>query len=135
MIVIDASALIKYLLKEPGREVVERYLIAGTCSVDHLVKEVSNAIWKHTTLYRRISEENARALFAALFKLIEEKIVLIEPQEKYVHQAFEIALNNEITIYDALYIAQAKANNAKLLTSDKKQANVARGLGIAVHQI
>ncbi|MEM2021548.1 MAG: type II toxin-antitoxin system VapC family toxin [Zestosphaera sp.] len=132
---IDASALIKYLFKEPGYEAIERYLITGVCSVDHLVKEASNAIWKHAVLHKRISKKDARDLYVALSKLIEGRVIVIEPQERYTHQAFEIALNHEITIYDALYIAQSKTNHTKLITSDRKQANIARELGVTVQLV
>ena len=49
---------------------------------------------------------------------------------KYLKEAFEIALNTKITVYDALYIVKAKVDQAKLLTSDKKQYEAAQKLGI-----
>lgn len=135
MSVIDSSALIKYLLREPGRKVVEHYLIAGVHSVDHLVKEVSNAIWKHAVLHKRISKKSARDLYMVLLKLIESGIIVVEPQEKYLKEAFEIALNHETTVYDSLYIAQAKANHMELVTSDRRQADIARHLGVTAQYI
>ena len=49
MIVVDASALAKYALREEGWEVVAGYLKGARplYSVDHLLKEVANALWKH----------------------------------------------------------------------------------------
>ncbi|MEM0317440.1 MAG: type II toxin-antitoxin system VapC family toxin [Candidatus Nezhaarchaeales archaeon] len=130
MIVIDASALAKYLLRESNYNVVEKYLLEGAYSIDHVVKEVANAIWKHAVLYRRIPLEIARELYRALSMIIEGGLVMIEPQRNYMQQAFEIALNHEITVYDALYIAQAKAKNSKLLTSDEAQLAIAEKLGV-----
>jgi predicted nucleic acid-binding protein len=37
-------------------------------------------------------------------------------------------------VYDALYIAQAE-NYGEILTSDEKQGEIARKLGIKVHKI
>lgn len=48
MIVIDASALSKYVLKEEGWEEVRRFVRERRplYSVDHVLKECFNAIWK-----------------------------------------------------------------------------------------
>lgn len=128
---IDASALAKFLLREPGYREVKQYLAEDTVySIDQVVKEVSNAIWKHTVLFKRLRKEDAKECYTALTKLIEGKVIIIEPQGKYIDQAFEIALKHEITVYDALYIAQAQTKNAKLLTSDKTQSITAEKLGI-----
>jgi len=132
VIVIDASSLAKYVLKEEGWFKVEEYLTKEVCSIDHIVKEVANAIWKHAVIHGRVSEETAEKLFRVLRKLIEENIVKIEEQTKYINKAFEIALQYKITIYDALYLAQAQ-HHGELLTSDEKQAKVAEELGIKVH--
>ena len=134
MIVIDASSLAKYVLKEEGWLKVEEYLLKEVCSIDHVIKEVANAIWKHSTIYSRVGEETAETMYGILKKLVEENIVKIERQDKYVDEAFKIALQNKITVYDALYLAQAK-HYGKLLTSDMKQAKIAEKLGIEVYVV
>lgn len=58
MIVIDASTLAKFILKEEGWERVADFLKAGTISVDHVMKET--AIWKRL-IQREISFEDAKA--------------------------------------------------------------------------
>ena len=63
---VDASAPAKYLLREPGWRSVERYLAEGVYSVDHVVKEVANAIWKHSIIHGRISVELAFELYNVL---------------------------------------------------------------------
>ena len=35
-----------------------------------------------------------------------------------------------ITVYDSLFIAQARSLNVKLVTSDRKQVEVAQDLGV-----
>ena len=133
MIVIDASALTKYLLREEGWHVVERFLERGACSVDHIVKEVANAIWKHSVVRGVIDTDLAIEIYKALKKLVSDVIVL-EPQEEYLDKAMEIALQNKVTVYDALYIAQA-SYKGELLTADRQQAAIARRLGIVVHEV
>ncbi len=77
----------------------------------------------------KISEEQANKMFKALEKLRD--VVVFEPLEKYLESAIKIAINKIITVYDALYIAQAK-EIGKLLTSDEKHRKTAKELGIDV---
>ena len=132
MIVIDSSALAKYLLREEGWRGVEKYLLKPTYSIDHVVKEVSNAIWKHVIVHGYISKGMALNVYSLLKRLIEEEVIVLETQEKYIDKAIEIALDNKITVYDALYIAQA-INYGELVTSDKVQSIVAKKYGIRVN--
>lgn len=123
MTVIDASTLAKFILKEDGWEEVAEHLRAGTQSVDHIVKEVANAIWKR---YRQgqASREESEIMLSAL-KEIHERAVKIEGELIYMDEAIRIAFNRDITIYDSLYIAMAKEKGVKLLTSDRTQSSAA----------
>ena len=123
MIVIDASALTKFVLKEEGWEEVIPYLKAGTVSVDLVVKEVANAVWKRFR-QEAVSLEEAKTILQAL-KEIVEKAVKIEEEHNYIDEAIKIAFSRNITIYDSLYIAMAKMKGLDLLTIDETQANVA----------
>ena len=134
MTVIDASALAKYLLRERGWESVEPHLERGAYSLDLAIKEVANAIWKHAVARRRIGLETARKLYRALRLLVDEGVVVLEPEERYVDEAFEIALSTGLPVYDALYVAQARAKGG-LVTADEGQARVARSLGVRVHVV
>ena len=44
--VVDSSALAKYMLREEGWEDVEKRLERGAVTLDLAVKEVLNALWK-----------------------------------------------------------------------------------------
>lgn len=127
MIVVDATVITAFILREPGWE---RYvdIIKNCYTVDHAVKEVSNAIWK--SLKRGfVSEEDAKAKFRALRKLIDVNIILYNELE-ILDKAFEISLREGITVYDALYIALSIKLGGKLATLDKKQKSVAEKLGV-----
>ncbi len=123
MIVIDASTLAKFILKEEGWEEVAEHLKAGTLSVNLVVKEVANAVWKR---FRQgaASREESEIMLNAL-KEIQERAVKVEGELTYLDGAAEIAFNRDITIYDSLYIAMAKEKGLKLLTADETQASVA----------
>ena len=133
MIVIDASTLAKYILKETNWSEVKSFLLLDLCSIDHIAKEVANAIWKHTVLYRRFTKEEYLNAINVLKKLLND-VIVIESQMKYLDKAIDIAFKYKLTIYDSLYIAQA-LRYEELLTSDEKQAEVARDLGVKVYYI
>ena len=134
MKVIDASSLTKYLLRELNWEEVEKRLIEGVCAPELIIKEVANAIWKHCVLFARISENLAIELLRALHRLVDGGVVRIVDQRIYLDSALCLAIAHKITLYDALYIAMAKSFGV-LVTSDEKQARVAKVLGIEVEFI
>jgi predicted nucleic acid-binding protein len=133
--VIDASSLAKYVLKEAGWREVRRALEEETVSVDHVLKEVANAVWRKAVILKLEPVEAAWKRLHVLLKLVEEGVIVVEDEQKYLSEAFKIAVENKIAVYDALYLAQAIKLKAALVTSDEKQANVARELGIKVHYI
>ncbi len=132
MIVIDASALAKYILKEPNWLEVERYLINAK-SVDHVVKEVSNAIWK-AYIRKIINREDAMKKLNALLELIGTNIILVDELE-ILKDAVKISFREKIAIYDALYIALAEKEGSALVTSDAKQAGIYEKRGGLVYFI
>jgi len=60
-----------------------------------------------------------------------KNVVIFESFEKYLENAVKMSMNKNITVYDALYIAQAK-EVGKLLTCDNVQSKIAKELGIDV---
>ena len=105
-------------------------LRGGPYSLEIAVKETANALWKRVVLLGDIGIERARILLDYLLEL-SEIALKIEPQRAYLQRALEIAIECEIPIYDALFLAQALAKKAELATSDREQAEVASSLGIA----
>ncbi len=136
MIVIDASALTKYILHEENWERIGAFIRERRplCSVDHIAKEVGNAVWRHYSLRRAIDKAKAIKLYQALLKLVNTGVITLEPEVDYVQTALRIALEHGITLYDSLYVAQAQ-KHGELLTSDRNQAKVATGLGIKTYLI
>ena len=130
MIVIDASALAAFLLKEPGWRKLAPYL-KNSISVDMILKEVSNTIWKACTLRKAIDVDEAIKLYEIMKSMIGKNIVL-EPEIKYLQDALKIALKNMVTVYDALYISLAKVENLPLFTLDRRQSKAAEEVGVKV---
>lgn len=136
MIVIDASAIVKLVIKEEGSlkatTEMEAAIAKGEIIVspDVALAETLNAIWKHYKLLKDISkEEVGQRVDMAL--LVWDKITKIET-EKLAHTAIGIATSNNITAYDSLYIAASKSNNAPLLTFDEGIKNKAEKLDLTL---
>ncbi len=129
MNVLDASVLSKFILKEEGWREASNY-VASAVSVDHVVKEVSNAIWK---AYRRklIDFKDAEKKFSALISLLHVNLRLVDERE-LIPQAFELAMRTNLTIYDSLYVVLAKREGFPLVTSDELQGSVANNEGVGV---
>jgi predicted nucleic acid-binding protein len=67
-----------------------------------------------------------------LFNSYIENNLILEPEEKYIDKALNIALEAGITIYDSLYITLALDKRTPLLTLDRKQRDTALKLGVKV---
>jgi len=61
---------------------------------------------------------------------MRKTVIKIDPQELYLEQVLRIAIDHGVKIYDALFIAQALSRRATLVTSDKKQCEIAFKHGI-----
>ena len=132
--VIDTSAFSKFLLKEEGWERVVPYLLPEEepVTVELLLIETANVLWKHAVRMKTIEKEKAGELFGGVMALVESGALKVEENSKYFGEAFRIALEKGITVYDALFIAQAKALNAALTTCDEKQGEIAKEFGLDV---
>jgi len=130
VIVVDASALTAFILREDGWRDIAEYLVRAV-SIDHLLKEVSNAIWK-AYYSEYIGFDDALKAYNILKSMIGRNITLY-PEIEYIDDALKIALENRLTVYDSLYIVLARSMGGTLLTLDDEQAKVATKLGIKVH--
>jgi predicted nucleic acid-binding protein len=65
----------------------------------------------------------------------KEGCLRVEPQDPYLGQALKIAIENRVTVYDSLFIAQALAKKATLTTSDERQGRVAVRFNVEVEYV
>ncbi|EOD42635.1 PIN domain containing protein [Candidatus Nanobsidianus stetteri] len=98
----------------------------GVITLDLSIKEVANALWKKI-LMEEMKEDIATKI---LYDLLKGEAIIIVNQDEYLIEAFKIANRNKITIYDSLFIALAKSKNLELVTSDKKQYEIAKNEGV-----
>jgi predicted nucleic acid-binding protein len=121
VIVVDASALLEALLRTPAAKEVEKWLFdAGhTLHAPHLLDvEVAQVIRRYAA-NGDIDSDRGRAALADLADF---------PLHRYPHD-FLLSrvwdLRNNLTAYDAVYIALAEALDAPLLTRDRRLAAAA----------
>jgi len=119
VIVVDSSVIAAFVLKEHGWERLADTL-KNALTVDHAVKEVSNAVLK-ACRRGEISKEDAVLKLRALTKLLEKNVMLAS-EEKLVAEALKAALeSSSLSVYDALFIALAREKGLPLVTLDEAQ--------------
>ena len=103
-----------------ARNEVTNFLKKGytLCTVDIGLAECLNVIWKHTNLLKDLKPEEARLALEDLTKLCDG--LTITSTRELKDEAMHIAITQNITAYDALFIATAQKANATLFTADKK---------------
>ena len=80
--------------------------------------ECLNVIWKHTNKLKDLKQEEAGLAIDDLTKLYDDLTII--PTRELKDQAMHTAITQNITVYDALFIAAAQKINATLYTADKK---------------
>jgi predicted nucleic acid-binding protein len=121
LIVVDASALLEALLRTSAANAVEDKLFAPrqTLHAPHLLDVEIAQVVRRYAANGDISGERGRVALAALADF---------PLRRYAH-GFLLPriwdLRNNLTAYDATYVALAEALDAPLLTRDKRLASSA----------
>ena len=128
MIVVDASALAKMVLQEENWTEVEKQLTNNPYSLEYVLTEVTNAIWKECALRRRITPSEASVKFDAL-QLLTAHTLVLEGSSIYMKDGLKVAIREGVPIYDMLYILQAK-KHGPLLTCDHDQKTLAEKMGV-----
>ncbi len=121
MIVVDASALVEVLLQTEAAAMVEARLFATgeTLHAPHLIDvEVAQVIRRYTAA-GELDDSRGRAALADLADASLQRY----PHGVLLGRAWD--LRNNLTVYDAVYVALAEALDAPLLTRDRRLAAAA----------
>lgn len=122
--VIDTSALVKYVITEEYSDLVRHIVSLHKASEiqltapDFLYVECANVLWKNALRTGDPIED----VMAALNNMRGINIRLV-PQEDLLEDALQLALDINITVYDALYCALAQRENADIITEDRRLRN------------
>ena len=131
MTVIDSSSLAKYVNREPGWESVEDQLRRGVATIPLALKEISNTLWKRVR-EKQLSKEFSCKVLEGLIKLKPFKVL---DQETALSTALDISVEENLPIYDAIFIALSEKMREPLITSDVKQAEAAKRRKLQVFYI
>ena len=118
MIVVDASAVIEMLLHSPAAAAVERRIFGSreTLHAPHLLDvEVAHAFRRYAAAGAMSSERGHEAL----------TLLIDFPVQRHPHRSLLAriwTLRNNLTVYDAAYVALAEALDAPLITRDRRLA-------------
>jgi predicted nucleic acid-binding protein len=122
LIVVDASAFLDVLLRTPAAPTLEEqlFLDGQTLHAPHLVDvEVAQVLRRYVTRREISTTRGKQALDDfSIFPLTRY------PHHPFLRRIWE--LRDNVSAYDAMYIALAEVLNAPLLTSDRRLAATAR---------
>jgi predicted nucleic acid-binding protein len=125
--VLDASVAAKWVLPEAGEPLVKESLViyeqfktgrVGLVVPDLFWPEMGNILWKAA----RTGRITPGSVVTAMEKL-NDLGVRTFPTKPLLVPAIAIALRFERTVYDAVYVALAKAHDLLLITADERLAN------------
>jgi len=113
--VVDASVAVKWFLPEEHSREARRLLRTGNelLAPDLVWAELGNVIWKR---YRRgeISASEAESLLRDVRRLPLSTC----PSDLLLTAAWSIAVQNNRTVYDCLYLSLAQSKGCPLVTAD-----------------
>lgn len=92
-------------------------------TMDIALAESLNAVWKHTKIVKDLKSEEAKKTAHDLIKICDKLDKLTT--QGLAEEATNISLTQDITIYDALYVAATQKLSATFFTSDQKLHTIA----------
>ncbi len=127
--IVDASVGIKLFVREEWTDVVEQ-LFAGLGQEppvrlyvpDLFYTECANILWKYVRRFNYSAEE-ARSDLLDLRQLN----LSVVATEDILTNAFDLAVEHNLTVYDACYVALASMLELPLLTADERLVNKMKG--------
>lgn len=130
--VVDASVLIQGFIEDiDTRRVLTllRGAIASEPTIElHIpefcILECTNILWKRVRFHSSPEAEVKRSLENLVaFPVIIHQVIGLLPR------ALSLGVDQQLAVYDSLYIALSESTTYPLITVDERQANVARTIG------
>lgn len=123
--ILDSSIIAAVFFQEKSSSKAEQIVSSSELiTVDLAMAEVSNVAWKRIKIF----QDDREIIYEALKKSVEfiKTACQVIRTEELIEEAFSIALNENVTIYDALFLAASQKINVPLLTLDKRLAKTSQ---------
>ena len=118
-VILNSSVIAAIFFKEDSSEVAEMAAESyKLITVDLAIAEVANVAWKRVMFFDESKEIALKALRRST-NFITGACEVISTR-KLLEDAFAIAIADEITLYDSLFIAASEIEKVPLLTTDGK---------------
>jgi predicted nucleic acid-binding protein len=123
-LVVDASVAAKWLIDEPDSDLADRLLDDAHefLAPEIIIAEVLSAAWKRCRL-----GEIADAQLDDIAVRVADGVVSFRPLRPLASRAAAIARELDHPVYDCFYLALAEAEEAPLVTADRRLLAVVRG--------
>ena len=116
MYIIDASVYAPLIITY-GKDLIEKLKRVKFIILDLTIYEVCNAFWKEHTKLHKISEEEA-IMACKVAKALSRYVTLYSVTDLNTAEVMKIAIENNITFYDASYIALAYKLKTPIASED-----------------
>jgi predicted nucleic acid-binding protein len=115
--VADASLVVKWFVPEIHSEAARRWLDSSHEYVapDLLFPEVGNAVWKKVRR-EELTADEARRLVADLRRVAVDSVAA----RTLLPDAVSLAINADVTVYDAMYLTLAVRLGTEVVTGDDR---------------
>ena len=119
-VVLDSSLIAALFFKDPHSDLAEEALqeFKTYHTLDLAFAEVGNVAWKRVYLFNEEYNITAQALEKAADFIAS--ICQVAPSRDYLKEAFDVGVKEGLTVYDSLFISQAKRLKTTLLTVDSE---------------
>ena len=109
------------LVTRSGKQLIAQAAHADLFTTDLAVYEACNGLWKLATLLKTLSLKDAQDIAVVLNELTAKNLIQTTNFTSIdLAQTLDIAQKNQLTFYDASYIAAAQNLKAILTTDDQK---------------
>ena len=118
-VILDSSVIAAIFFKEDSSEKAEKaaenYKLI---TVDLAIAEVANVAWKRVMFFDESKEIALKALRRGIDFITS--VCEVISTRKLLEDAFAIAIEDKITIYDSFFIAASEREKVPILTTDGK---------------
>ena len=121
-LLFDTSSIFKGLLKK------RVHPLFGQTTLDLARYELLNVIWKHSTLTKTLTPEEAEELVLYCIHTLDEMDT--KTIKGYEDIILKTAMQYRLPVYDSAYLSIASENNCILVSEDLKQRKIAELMGV-----